>query len=175
MVSVSFHLERILGTRKLCEELMELRGKEKSFRAEIEAKEREKKSVEEEVKALEEKERTESEKKEEKKAVVKKEEESNVKESVEEIEKMLGCFVRLLSDDSFELLIKKREESKARIIIHMLSDQSVSIRVVFHPSITKSLRKRLEARLPIQTERIVEVKDMREMVCRYYWIVCHTC
>ena len=63
MVSVSFHLERILGTRKLCEELMELRGKEKSVRAEIEAKEREKKSVEEEVKALEEKERTESEKK----------------------------------------------------------------------------------------------------------------
>ena len=172
---------------------MELRGKEKSVRAEIDAKEREKKSVEEEVKALEEKERTESEKKEEKKAVVKKEEkkavvkkeekkavvkkeeESNVKESVEEIEKMLGCFVRLLSDDSFELLIKKREESKARIIIHMLSDQSVSIRVVLHPSITKSLRKRLEARLPIQTERIVEVKDMREMVCRYYWIVCHTC
>lgn len=174
MVGVSFHLERILGTRKLCEELMELRGKEKSVRAEIEAKEREKKSVEEEVKALEEKERTELEKKE-KKVVVKKEEEGDVKESVEEIEKMLGCFVRVLSDDSFELLIKKREESKARIIIHMLSDQSVSIRVVLHPSITKSLRKRLEARLPIQTERIVEVKDMREMVCRYYWIVCHTC
>lgn len=166
-----------MGTRKECKELLELYRKTKDVRMEIAEKEKEKEGLEEQVKELEQEEQKKVTVKEKQENVMVKEraEKNDAEKFVEEIEKVMGCFVRLLSDDSFELLIKRREESKARIIINMISNQYVSIHVVLHPSITKSLRKRLETRLPIQSDRIVDVKEMKEMVCRYYWILCHTC
>lgn len=181
MLGVSFRAERVLKTQSMCEELVELRGKERELISSVDAKEREKEEWRKRVEELEGKVK-EMEKKG--KPVTRKitertddgqEQENAVREDIERIERALECYVRLLGDDAFEILVKRRGESKARFVIHMLSDQSVSFRVVLHPSLSKLLRKRLEARLPVLSEKVIRARDLTEMVCRCYWIVCHTC
>ena len=182
MLGVSFRAERVLKTQRVCEELVALRGKERELRSSVDAKEREKEEWRKRVEELEGKVK-EMETKKEKPVARKKtertedgqEQENAVREDVERIERALECYVRLLGDDAFEILVKRRGESKAHFIIHMLSDQSVSLRVVLHPSLSKLLRKRLEARLPVLSEKVIRARDLTEMVCRCYWIVCHTC
>ena len=179
MLGVSFRAERVLKTQHVYEELVELRGKDRELRSNIEAKEKEKAEWRRRVGELEgkvkEMEKEEPQIKRTERGGDESEQENGVREEVERIERALECYVKLLADDAFEILVKRRAESKARFVIHMLSDQSVSLQVVLHPSLSKSLRRRLEARLPVLSEKMIRARDLTEMVCRCYWIVCHTC
>lgn len=86
---------------------------------------------------------------------------------------LLGLSFKLLSPNEYEIAISDNNKILARLIICILSKDSLSIRVVLNPSLTRITKKKLENVLPISKPKVFSMKDMTEAICRCIWILCH--
>lgn len=103
-----------------------------------------------------------------------KNEEETVNKTVMNMIHGMKCEIRVLKDNQYAVLIKKKNQILARIEVKFIPSKKISLQVSLHPSILKMDRQRLELRLPIQKEWEVDVNDMKEMIMRCYWILVHS-
>ena len=101
---------------------------------------------------------------------LKREEETVYKEVMDMIHGM-NCEIRVLMENQYAVMIKRKNQIVARIEVKFIPLKKISLQVSLHPSILKMDQQRLELRLPIHKEWEIDVKDMKEMIMRCYWIL----
>lgn len=86
---------------------------------------------------------------------------------------LLGFSFKLISPNEYEIAVSENNKILARLIICILSKESLSIHVVLNPSLTMITKKKLDKLLPISGPKVFSMKDMTEAICRCIWILCH--
>ena len=104
----------------------------------------------------------------------KEKEEANLKRELEVIGEDLGLQFALQSDQSYAILLRKDRQLVAAITVRFVGRGKVSLKVTPQTSCSKLVRKRIEARLPMKQEKVVNCSDMREWICRCIWIAYHS-
>lgn len=104
----------------------------------------------------------------------KEKEEANLKRELEVIGEDLGLQFTLQSNQSYAILLRKDRQLVAAITVRFVGRGKVSLKVTPQTSCSKLVRKRIEARLPMKQEKVVNCSDMREWICRCIWIVYHS-
>ena len=103
-----------------------------------------------------------------------KREEESLRREFSLLEKELGMNIVLQSDRQYSILLQRERHPVAAIQVLFLEDKRAALKVVLHTGSSRTMRKRIEARLPVKSEWKVEMKDMREQICRCIWIIAHS-
>ena len=103
-----------------------------------------------------------------------KREEENLRQEFTLLEQELGINIVLQSDHQYSILLQREKRPVAAIQVLFLEDKRAALKVVLHTNSSRTVRKRIEARLPVKSEWKVEMKDMREQICRCIWIIDHS-
>lgn len=101
-------------------------------------------------------------------------EEDKMRKEVMDMTNGMNCEIRVLTDNQYAVMVKRKKQMLARIEVKFIPLKRILLKVALHPSVLKIDQQRLEMRLPIKNEWEIDVKDIKEMILRCYWILIHS-
>ena len=85
----------------------------------------------------------------------------------------LQCDVKIVNAEQFSIVVMRRRQIAARIEIRFIPSKKAELKVAIHPSVRFTQRRQLESRLPTQQPWEVGTRDLKEAICRIFWIISH--
>ena len=85
----------------------------------------------------------------------------------------LQCDVKIVNAEQFSIVVMRRHQIAARIEIRFIPSKKAELKVTIHPSVRFTQRRQLENRLPTQQPWEVGTRDLKEAICRIFWILSH--